>query len=174
MTDRIHAQVVPVATNPDVAPVVRPGVRVVVIDTDERVLLFASTANDGSRFWFPPGGGSEPGETPEETARRELYEETGLADIEVAGEFGRRRHVVARGGVSYDLRERWLLARVAPFELDISGFTDLERANIADHRWWTLDNLEITPDRLVPANLAMLVRTLLRDGLPDRPIELER
>ena len=97
------------------APVIRPGVRVVLIDADERVLLFAGTADDGSRFWFPPGGGIEPGETPEETARRELREETGLTDFELAGEFGRRRHVVAWGGVTYDVRERWFLARVAPF-----------------------------------------------------------
>lgn len=153
-------------------PLLRPGVRVVVIDTNERVLLFAGIADDGSRFWFPPGGGIEPGETPEETARREVLEETGLADIELAGEFGRRRHVMAWGGVTYDLRERWFLARVAPFALDLSGFTDLERAMIVDHRWWSVDELETTGDCLVPANLATLVRSLLRDGLPKSPIEL--
>lgn len=30
-------------------------------------------------FWLPPGGTPEPGETPEETARREFHEETGVA-----------------------------------------------------------------------------------------------
>ena len=171
--NRSYAEFWPDAA-PSEKPVVRPGVRVVLIDADERVLLFAGTADDGSRFWFPPGGGIEPGESAEETARREVREETGLANLELAGEFGRRRHVVAWGGVSYDLRERWFLARVAPFEIDISGFTDIERAMLVDHRWWTIDEMAASGDRLVPANLAVLARSLLRDGPPERPIDLPR
>ena len=46
----------------DRVPVVRPGVRVLVIDDVDRVLLFASIDDAGQRFWYPPGGGSEPGE----------------------------------------------------------------------------------------------------------------
>lgn len=155
-------------------PFIRPGVRVVLIDENERVLLFAGTGGDGSRFWFPPGGGIEPGESAEAAARRELREETGLPDVELAGEFGRRRHILSWGGVTYDLRERWFLARVAPFEIDLGGLTGAECAMIADHRWWTLDELDGTDERLVPANLAPLVRSLLRDGLPEQPIDLPR
>ncbi|MGH2616230.1 MAG: NUDIX domain-containing protein [Thermomicrobiales bacterium] len=162
------------ANSDEPAPVVRPAVRVVVIDADERVLLFASQGDDGRRFWFPPGGGSEPGETPEETARRELREETGLIEVALDGEIGRRRHIVTWDGVAYDLNERWLLARVAPFAIDTSGFSEEERTMIEDHCWWTLDELESTVDRLVPGNLAALVRSLLREGLPSHPIALQR
>jgi 8-oxo-dGTP pyrophosphatase MutT (NUDIX family) len=157
---------------PIVEPLVRPGVRVLLIDADERVLLFAGIAKDGSRFWYPPGGGIAPGETPQETARREVREETGLPDIELSGEFGRRRHILAWGGVTYDLRERWFLARVAPFQSDLSGITDVEQAIIVDQRWWTIAEMHATSDCLVPANLAALVHSLLRDGLPTSPIEL--
>jgi ADP-ribose pyrophosphatase YjhB (NUDIX family) len=56
----------------------RCGTRVVVVDEDERVLLFRSFSDEGEPFWICPGGGIEDGETPEDGARRELREETGL------------------------------------------------------------------------------------------------
>jgi len=62
---------------------IRPGARVLLIDSDGRVLLFASGDAEGRTFWYPPGGGSEPGVGAEETAKRELLEETGLCDIEL-------------------------------------------------------------------------------------------
>ena len=43
---------------------------VVILSSDGHVAM----VNDSDR-WFLPGGGSEPGETPEETARREVREE---------------------------------------------------------------------------------------------------
>lgn len=154
-------------------PVLRIGARVLVIDAAERVLLFAShDEGDGHAFWFPPGGASEGAETAEETARRELWEETGLRDVPLVAEIWRRRGIATWGGVTYDSRERWFLARVPESAVDTAGFSDVERALIAGHRWWTLAELDAATDRLVPANLAALVRALLRDGPPAEPFDV--
>jgi 8-oxo-dGTP diphosphatase len=54
--------------------------RVIIINNDGKILLLQ---NKEDNKWYPnewvfPGGGSEPGESPEDCAVRELYEETGL------------------------------------------------------------------------------------------------
>jgi 8-oxo-dGTP pyrophosphatase MutT (NUDIX family) len=60
----------------------RPTSRWLILDGQGRVLLFRFAFADGplagSEFWATPGGGCDPGETYEDAARRELFEETGL------------------------------------------------------------------------------------------------
>ena len=64
-----------------------------VIDSKKRVLLLWHRR---LQRWMPPGGHVDPNELPEETARRECKEETGL-DVDIAGEnledmFGKNPH----------------------------------------------------------------------------------
>jgi 8-oxo-dGTP pyrophosphatase MutT (NUDIX family) len=156
---------------PGVPVTVRYSVRVLLFDPADRVLLFAHHDDGRSCVWFLPGGGREAGETPEDTARRELSEETGLTDVEIGPELWRRRFLAAWDGTSYDVRERCFLVRIGAGDIDTDGFTELERRSIVGHRWWTVDELMTTTDQLRPDNLADLVDFLIRDGPPDRPIQ---
>src|SRR3954454_25042734 len=56
-------------------PLILPGTNVVIIDDRDRVLLM-KRADTGE--WGLPGGLMEPGESFEDTGRRETLEETGL------------------------------------------------------------------------------------------------
>lgn len=62
-------------------PVVRFS-SVVVLDESFRVLLVCEQKPGIEGLWNTPGGGDEPGELPVQAAKRELYEETGLKNLE--------------------------------------------------------------------------------------------
>lgn len=56
-------------------PLIQCGASVIIMDADNKVLMIHRTDND---CWCFPGGGVELGESVEETAIREVFEETGL------------------------------------------------------------------------------------------------
>src|ERR1051326_478186 len=98
-------------------PALRLASRVVVIDETDRVLLFRAEGNftlRGSRgetsLWFTPGGGREGDETPEETARRELWEETGLGELELSPCVWLRSIVLTWNDVVIDSIESFFVA----------------------------------------------------------------
>ena len=153
---------------------IRPTVRVLLIDELNRVLLFRGEDPDlpSTRFWFPPGGGIEDGETPQEAAKREVFEETGLADFELGSHVWNRRHVFKFYGEHHDVREKWFIARIANFAVDTSGFTEVEKEVLKEHRWWTLSELERTNDLLTPRALARLLPELLHAEPLDMPLDV--
>jgi 8-oxo-dGTP pyrophosphatase MutT (NUDIX family) len=56
-------------------PLLMVGTATLIVDAEGRLLLMRRSDNG---LWGPPGGGVEPGEIVETSARREAFEETGL------------------------------------------------------------------------------------------------
>lgn len=157
----------------------RDASRILLIDESDRLLLFRSDGSftfDGSNgatsLWFTPGGGREGDETPEETARRELWEETGLQDVELSPCVWLRHVVFNWNGVLLDSQESFFVCRVPAFELDNANWTEEERTDLNAHRWWTVDEIAASGELIVPSQLAALLRPILRGKLPDAPLEI--
>jgi 8-oxo-dGTP pyrophosphatase MutT (NUDIX family) len=150
----------------------RPSARVVLLDDADRLLLFSARNNeDGSVRWFTPGGGLAPGESHVQAALRELREETGLTNVSLGPEIWRGRPwTTVRGGVAYEVRQRYYMARVPAFEVDTSAFEEIEKAAITGHRWWTAADLATSSDVMRPTGLPELLASLLKDGPPHSPI----
>lgn len=151
----------------------RPAARVLLLDSDGRVLLlhFIDPLT-GYAWWATPGGGIAPDETPEQAAVREVEEETGLRDLALGPCVWLRETVYEWRGRRYRQRERIFTADVEAFEPTRDGFSPEEVELLATHRWWTVDEIERSPDRFSPRALAALLRALLADGAPPRPLEI--
>ena len=151
----------------------RYAVRVLLLDEQDRLLLFRAEDPDrGRAFWFPAGGGLEEGEGARAAAAREVAEETGLRDIALGPEVWRRRHEFAWRGVRSDQRERWFMARVGHFVPNGAAMTETEKVDLTACRWWSLEELDATSEDLTPRALAAHLRALLRDGPPTHPFNV--
>ncbi|MEQ2526953.1 NUDIX hydrolase [Bacillaceae bacterium CLA-AA-H227] len=65
-------------------PIIAPGSAIIVLNKEQEILL---QLRSDTLDWGIPGGGMELGDSFEETAKRELYEETGLISnhLEIVG-----------------------------------------------------------------------------------------
>jgi 8-oxo-dGTP diphosphatase len=143
----------------------RPSARLIILDDHDRVLLFRFVhrkgALAGQQYWATPGGALEPGESYEEAARRELFEETGL-EIDSAGPPIAERQVVLtlESGERAFAIERFFLVRSPTGAVSRERWTPQETEVMADHRWWSTIELAATTDTVFPENLADLVTGL--------------
>ncbi len=148
----------------------------IVLDELGRVLLLGvQLPYEVRTVWMPPGGGAEPGEDELETAKRELLEETGLVvERDALGKPIAHTSGVwtSIDGIVFDSYLSYFSVRIAAFEPDPSGFTELEQALFTAFKWWTADELDATTDIVHPIGLADLVRSLLSAGAPPAPITL--
>jgi 8-oxo-dGTP pyrophosphatase MutT (NUDIX family) len=131
------------------------GAACAIFDDAGRVLLVHHTY--GRLNWELPGGGAAPGEAPDETARRELLEETGLhaeldrltgVYLEPDHDFGPMLHFV--------FRCRW---HDRPDPIASSP-------EISDVRYWALDQL--------PTPISDFTERRIGDAVLDGPVQFGR
>lgn len=151
----------------------RPTSRWLILDGQGRVLLFhfvfAEGPIAGTAFWATPGGGCEAGETFEDAARRELFEETGLV-VEDPGPQVAQVRVSFRlpDGRMADVDQRFFLLRTDDFVLSPKGWTDEEQRVLTEHRWWGLDDIRDSKETIWPGELAEILTSLRLPLIGDR------
>lgn len=142
----------------------RPSARLLVLDAADRVLLFRFVHTDGALagqdYWATPGGALEPGETFEQAAIRELCEETGIVIGHLAPSIATREFTLQMDdGEHVWADERYFIVHVDKADLSRDGWSALEHAVMAEHKWWSDAELLATKAVVWPENL----RDMLKD-----------
>lgn len=124
-------------------------------------------------MWLTQGGGLKPGETHQEAAVRELWEETGLTGVEL-GPWKWRRQVVWRWGArTCEAQERCFLLRVSRFSISPAVRVDLEAETMLEHRWWNTPELQAAAGAsFPPSRIGEHLAVILEGCLPNASIDV--
>jgi 8-oxo-dGTP pyrophosphatase MutT (NUDIX family) len=127
-------------------PIHRVAARLLPVNPDGEVLLLQGQdpARPGDLHWVSVGGAVDEGETHEQAAIRELFEETGIVADPAAlvGPIGTGVHPFSWAGVDYVSHSTFFAIPLrADVEVHFGGLEDAEVGNILQARWWTPDAL---------------------------------
>jgi len=153
----------------------RPAARVVLLDREGRIFLMkARDPADPSKgeWWEIPGGGIDPGEDSAVAGRREVYEETGIEDVEMGPCVWVQEVEFDFGGFHFESDERIHVAWCDGGEYNPRGLEMLEAMAFLGAKWWSLDELSTTDFPTIPPRLRELLPPLVAGELPAEPIDI--
>ncbi len=117
-------------------PLIQVGSSIILEDEQGRILLQLRT--DNNQWSFSAAGSMEPGEAPEDTARRELLEETGLTarSLELYGVYAgpEEHHIYPNGDEVYNVEFAYACR-------DWSGVPACQEGEVEDLRFFAPDQL---------------------------------
>lgn len=142
----------------------RDGVGIVLFNAEGRVMIcrrVAGDAEDSAQHaapWQMPQGGIDKGETPIQTARRELFEETNVASLKLLAEASDWTHYdlpdsalgIGLHGKYRGQRHRWFAFLFTGKEREIDVIHPGGGKFKPEFDQWRWESLSKTPDLIVP------------------------
>ncbi|MGH0435010.1 NUDIX hydrolase [Bacillus basilensis] len=157
---------------------IRNAARIILLDENNKILLFKLEDNTVyspnepalNAFWVTPGGGLKENESFEEAAIRELWEETGIKQVEIGSWVWTRDKEVNWKGEMILSHERFFVVRINNTEVLLDNLTENEQEVYRSHKWWSIQELENSNDKIIPEKLGSLLKPIVEGILPENPI----
>lgn len=153
--------------------ITRESARVILINLDLEVFMFRS-GTPYRPYWVLPGGGREEGESWEEAALRELFEETGLTDVELGPCVWQRNAVNESKSPVYRSVERYYVVLCGNPTITSDYQLEHEKAHYVVSGWWSIDAVSDSKETFYPEPFAELMRTVIAGNYPNPPLQLTR
>ncbi|MBF8193770.1 NUDIX domain-containing protein [Nonomuraea sp. K274] len=145
-------------------PLRRIAARALPLDDHDRVLLLHGfdPARPDQPFWFTVGGAVEDGETPQEAAAREMYEEVAIrAPLEdFSGPYEARTIEFEWAEYAITQDQSFFAIRVGDAAVSFEHMDQIEKDTTTAYRWWSAAEIEASEEVFHPADLAVILRKI--------------
>ena len=156
-----------------------------LLDGEDRVLLIRAvlppespvesvagvTYGEHRVLWLTPGGGLDFGETHEQAALRELWEETSINNVELGPCVWHRKHTFAWKNALWEQRERYFVVRVETREVAMDFVNEDEMHILTELRWWSVAEIAASDEVFVPRAIAALLPPIIAGDYPEEPVD---
>ena len=163
---------------------IRDTVRIILINSENKVLLTLVDDPllenpDGSKhppFWLTPGGGIDSGETIEDAAFRELYEETGIIKdkVELGPIVWRDASIFIRAKRKNSLNQRFIIARTDHMGGSFDNITESEKGYLKKLKWFSYSEISKIDDIIRPHGGKEMLLHCLEEGFAALNKDMEK
>jgi 8-oxo-dGTP pyrophosphatase MutT (NUDIX family) len=153
---------------------VNPRDEIVLVLVDDPRIVDVNGKYNGP-FWNLVGGALEDGETPKETALREIYEEIGIDPnkINLGHEVYHGEVVLQMVGNETLIDQRFFVASTTVENLDLSHLTEDEKGRVKTTKWFSLNDVKNSKETIHPKKLAEYLDPILDGDIPKNSIRIE-